>query len=326
MTATAAWVRVAALGVSLALAGPCWAGGPYPDHPVKIIAPFTAGGPTDLVARLVADKLSQSLKQQFYVENHTGAGGNIGMAQVARAEPDGYTILVASSSFVVNPSLYANNPYDPFKDFAPITLAGAAPNILVVHPSVEAKTVKELVALLQANPAKYSIANPGFGTTPQLAAELFKLDFKLNQPSVPYAGGAPAIQATVAGQTQVGFANLTPAAPQILGGTLRGIAITALHRSEALPDVPTMAEAGVKGQESETMQGVFVPAGTPQSIVDLLNKEIAKAMALPDVRAKCKQVGLDIVADTPAEFSVYIKKEVDKWHKVIVDAKIAQIQ
>jgi tripartite-type tricarboxylate transporter receptor subunit TctC len=327
MTAIAAWSRIAALGAGLVLAGSsCWAASAYPDRPVKIIAPFTAGGPTDLVARLLADQLSQSLKQQFYVENHPGAGGNIGMAQVARAEPDGYTILVASSSYVVNPSLYANNPYDPFKDFAPVTLAGAAPNILVVHPSVEAKTIKELVALLQTNPAKYSIANPGLGTTPQLAAELFKLDFKLNQPSVPYAGGAPAIQATVAGQTQVGFANLTPAAPQIAGGTLRGIAVTALHRSEALPDVPTMAEAGVQGQESETMQGVFVPAGTPQNIVDLLNTEIAKAMALPDVKAKCKQVGLDIVADTPAEFSVYIKKEVDKWHKVIVDAKIAQIQ
>jgi tripartite-type tricarboxylate transporter receptor subunit TctC len=205
-------------------------------------------------------------------------------------------------------------------------LAGAAPNILVVHPSVEAKTVKDLIALLQANPAKYAIANPGLGTTPELAAELFKLDFKLDQPSVPYAGGAPAIQATVAGQTQVGFANLTPAAPQILGGTLRGLAVTALKRSAALPDVPTMAEAGVQGQESETMQGVFVPTGTPQSIVDLLNKEIAKAMALPDVQAKCNQVGLVIVADTPAEFSAYISKEVDKWHKVIVDAKIPQIQ
>ena len=324
MVAIKAVARLLALCGSFVWAGSCWAA--YPDRPVKIIAPFTAGGPTDLVARLLADKLSQSLKQQFYVENHPGAGGNIGMVQVARSAPDGYTILVASSSFVVNPSLYAKNPYDPFKDFAPITLAGAAPNILVVHPSVEAKTVKDLVALLQANPAKYSIANPGLGTTPQLAAELFKLAFKLDQPSVPYAGGAPAIQATVAGQTQVGFANLTPAAPQILGGTLRGLAITALHRSEAVPEVPTMAEAGVQGQESETMQGVFVPAGTPQSVIDLLHKEIVKAMALPDVKAKCKQVGLDIVADTPAEFSVYIKKEIDKWHKVIIDAKIAQIQ
>jgi tripartite-type tricarboxylate transporter receptor subunit TctC len=298
----------------------------YPDRPVKMIAPFTAGGPTDLVARLLADKLSQSLGRQFYVENRTGAGGNVGMTQAARSAPDGYTILVASSSYVVNPSLYANNPYDPFKDFAPVTLAGAAPNILVVHPSVAAKTVKQLVALLQANPAKYAIANPGFGTTPQLAAELFKLAFKLDQPSVPFAGGAPAIQATVAGQTQVGFANLTPAAPQILGGTLRGIAITALKRSEALPDLPTMLEAGVEGQESETMQGVLVPAGTPKEIVGLLNREMLKALASPDVQAKCKDVGLEIVADTPDEFAAYIKKEVDKWARVIADAKIQKIQ
>jgi tripartite-type tricarboxylate transporter receptor subunit TctC len=326
MTAITACARLTVLCASLIMTTACRAAGAYPDHPVKIIAPFTAGGPSDLVARLLADKLSQSLNQKFYVENHPGAGGNIGMTQVARSAPDGYTILVASSSYVVNPSLYASKPYDPFKDFAPVSLAAAAPNILVVHPSIAARTVKELVALLQANPGKYAIANPGLGTTPQLAAELFKLNFSLNQPSVPYAGGAPAIQATVAGQTQIGFANLTPAEPQIAGGTLRGLAITALKRSDALPDVPTMLEAGVEGQESETMQGVFVPAGTPQSIVELLNREIAKAMQLPDVKAKCAQLGLDIVADTPAKFSIYIKKEVDKWHKVITDAKIAQIQ
>jgi len=317
---------LAALCASLLLATVCRAAGAYLDHPVKIIAPFTAGGPTDLVARLLADKLSQSLKQQFYVENHPGAGGNIGMTLAARAVPDGYTILVASSSYTVNPSLYANNPYDPFKDFAPISLAAAAPNILVVHPSLAAKTVKELVALLQANPGKYAIANSGLGTTPQLASELFKLDFKLDQPSVPYAGGAPAIQATVAGQTLIGFANLTPAEPQITGGTLRGLAITALKRSAALPDVPTMLEAGVSGQESETMQGVLVPAGTPSDIIDLLNKEIVKAMRQPDVMEKCAKLGFDIVADTPAEFAGYIGKDVGKWRKVITDAKIPQIQ
>jgi tripartite-type tricarboxylate transporter receptor subunit TctC len=329
MRAITLCARLAALGAglitSLIMASACWAGA-YPDRPVKIIAPFTAGGPTDLIARLLADKLSQSLKQQFYVENRSGAGGNIGMTQVARATADGYTILVASSSYVVNPSLYASNPYDPFKDFAPISLAAAAPNILVVHPSMAAKTVKELIALLQANPGKYAIANPGLGTTPQLAAELFKLNFHLDQPSVPYAGGAPAIQATVAGQTQIAFANLTPAAPQIAGGTLRGLAITALKRSAALPDLPTMLEAGVEGQESETMQGVLVPAGTPQDIIGLLNQEIVKAMQQPDVKAKCAELGLDVVADTPAEFAAYIKKEVDKWHKVITDAKIAQVQ
>jgi tripartite-type tricarboxylate transporter receptor subunit TctC len=217
-------------------------------------------------------------------------------------------------------------PYDPFKDFAPVSLAAASPNILVVHPSVPAKTVKELVALLNADPGKYAIANPGFGTTPQLAAELFKLAFKFDQPSVPYAGGAPAIQATVAGQTQVAFANLTPASPHVLAGTLRALAITALKRSALLPDAPTMLEAGVEDQESETMQGVLVPAGTPSEIIALLNREVVKAMASPDLAAKCKEVGLDIVADTPAEFAGYIKKDVAKWYKVIVDAKIAQIQ
>jgi tripartite-type tricarboxylate transporter receptor subunit TctC len=326
MVAMTSAPRLLALCAGLVWAGSCCAADTYPTHSVKIIAPFTAGGPSDFVARLLADKLSQTLGRPFYVEDHPGAGGNIGMAQVARSAPDGYTILVASSSYVVNPSLYANNPYDPFKDFAPITLAGAAPNILIVHPSMPAKTVKELIALLQANPGKYAIANSGLGTTPQLAAELFKLAFKLDQPSVPYAGGAPVIQAVVAAQTLVGFANLTTAAPQILGGTLRGLAVTALKRAAAVPDVPTMPEAGVQGQESETMQGVFVPGGTPAAIIDLLNREMVKALAQPDVQEKCKQIGLDIVADTPAEFAAYIKKEVDRWHQVIVDAKIAQIQ
>ena len=319
-------VRIAlALGAAL-LSGAAFAADTYPNHPVKIIAPFAAGGPSDFVARLLADKLSKSLGQQFYVEDHSGAGGNIGMTQVARAAPDGYTILVASSSFVVNPSLYANKPYDPYKDFAPITLAGASANIVLAHPSVPAKTIKDLIALMQANPGKYAIANAGLGTTPELAAELFKLDFKLDQPSVPYGGGAPAIQAVIADQTPIGFANLTPATPHILAGTLHGIAVTSLKRSAALPNVPTMIEDGVQGQESETMQGVFVPGGTPPDIVALLNREIVKALHQPDVQEKCKQVGLDIVADTPAEFAVYIKKEIDRWHKVIVDAKIPQVQ
>jgi tripartite-type tricarboxylate transporter receptor subunit TctC len=326
MKATGVCVGLAAMVVSMVTASACWAADAYPNHPVKIIAPFTAGGPTDLIARLLADKLSQSLKQQFYVENHPGAGGNIGMVQVERSAADGYTILVASSSYVVNPSLYANKPFDPFKDFAPVTLAAASPNILVVHPSIAAKSVKDLIALLQANPAKYTIANPGLGTTPQLAAELFKLNFNLDQPSVPYAGGAPAIQATVAGQTQVAFANLSPAAPHILGGTLRGIAVTAQKRSAALPDLPTMIESGIEGQESETMQGVLVPAGTPADIVDLLNREMVKAMHAADVKAKCDELGFDIVANTPQEFAGYIKKDVDKWAKVIKDAKIPQIQ
>jgi tripartite-type tricarboxylate transporter receptor subunit TctC len=298
----------------------------YPDHPVKIIAPFAAGGPTDVISRIIAQQLSESLKQYFIVENHVGAGGNLGMTLAARSAPDGYTILVASSSYVVNPSLYANNPYDPYKDFIPITLAAGSPNIVTVHPSVPVKTMKELIALILANPGKYSIANAGFGTTPQLASELFKLTYKLDAPSVPYGGGEPAVQSTVGNHTPVAFSAIPPAAPQIAGGNLRGLAVTAAKRSGALPDVPTTAEAGIPDQESETMQGVFVPAGTPKEIVELLHNEIVKLMRLPDVQQKCADLGFDVVANSQADFLAYIKKEIDKWHKVIVDAKIPQIQ
>ncbi len=312
--------------VAVTSSGAVFAQGAYPDHPVKIIAPFAAGGPSDLIGRILADKLSSSLKQRFYVEDHPGAGGNIGMTLAARSAPDGYTILVASSSFTVNPSLYAKPAYDPFKDFAPVTLAVDSPNMLIVNPSFPAKTVAELVALLRANPGKYAIANSGLGTTPMLAAELFKLSFKLDATSVPYNGGAPAVQATVANQTPIGFATLPPVYPQVVGGNLRGLAVTAAKRAATLPNVPTMAESGAENQESDTMQGIFVPAGTPPDIVALLNREIVKALQLPDVQAKCKELGFDIVADTSEEFSAYIKKEVERWHKVIVDAKIQPIQ
>jgi tripartite-type tricarboxylate transporter receptor subunit TctC len=308
------------------MAGTASAQSTYPDRPVKIIAPFAAGGPSDLIGRLVADKLSASLKQRFYVEDHPGAGGNIGMTQVARSAPDGYTILVASSSFSVNPSLYAGKPYDPFKDFAPVTLAVDSPNVLMVHPSVPVKTVKELIALLQANPGKYAIAQSGLGTTPMLAAELFKLTFKLDVTTVPYNGGAPAVQAVLANQAPIGFATLPPAYPQISSGGIRALAVTSAKRSPALPDVPTMAEAGAPDEESDTMQGIFVPAGTPPEVVALLNREIVKALQLPDVQAKCKELGFDVIANTPDEFTAYLKKDIDRWHKVIVDAKIPQIQ
>ena len=326
MTAITFSARVLALGAALIAVAPCWAAGTYPDHPVKIVAPFAAGGPSDIIGRILADKLSSSLKQRFYVEDHPGAGGNIGMTQVARSAPDGYTILVASSSFTVNPSLYAKPPYDPFKDFAPVTLAVDSPNVLIVHPSMPVKTLKELVALIRANPGRYAIANSGLGTTPMLATELLKLTFKLEATSVPYNGGAPAVQATVANQTPIGFATLPPAYPHVVSGNLRALAVTSAKRAATLPNVPTMAEAGAPDQESDTMQGIFVPAGTPPEIVAVLNREIVKALALPDVQAKCKELGFDVVGNSPADFSAYIKKEVGRWHKVIVDAKIPQIK
>lgn len=232
MSAVSFASRVLALCVGLAWTGAAFAADTYPNHPVKIIAPFAAGGPSDIIARILADKLSSALKQQFYVEDHAGAGGNIGMTQVARSAPDGYTILVASSSFIVNPSLYAHNPYDPYKDFVPVTLAVDLPNALFVHPSVPAKTVKELIALMKADPGKYPIANSGLGTTPMLASELFKLTFKLDVTTVPYNGGAPVIQAVVGNQTPTGFATLPPAYPQLVAGTLRALAVTSAKRAE----------------------------------------------------------------------------------------------
>ena len=316
---------ILAAALLAAAVGAAPASAAYPDRPVKVLVPFAPAGPTDVMARLIAQKLSEALKQQFYVENHPGAGGNIGMVQVARSAPDGYTILVASSSYTVNPSLYAKNPYDAFKDFQPITLAAASPNILAINPNIPAKTVKELVDLMTKDPGKYSVANPGVGTTPQLAAELFKLTNKLESPSVPFGGAGPAIQSAVGGHTPVVFSALPPAAAQVTGGTLRALAVTSAKRSVALPDVPTMAEAGFKEQESETMQGIFVPAATPKDIVDLLHREVVKVMNLPDVKEKCAQLGFDVVANTPAEFATYIKTDVEKWEKVIKDAKVPQI-
>jgi len=319
-------MRTMAVAVALAAGIGMASAANYPDHPVRVIVPFAAGGPTDVMARLVAQKLSENLKQQFFVENRPGAGGNIGTMAAAHATADGYTLLVASSSYVVNPSLYAKNPYNAFTDFVPITLAAASPNILVVNASFPAKSVKELVELLKKEPGKYSIANPGIGTTPQLAAELFKLSLKVDASSVPFGGAGPAIQSAVAGHTPIAFTALPPTSPQVQAGTLRGLAVTSAKRSAALPDVPTLAEAGFTEQESETMQGVFAPAKTPKEITDLLYKEIAKIMAMPDVKEKCAQLGFDPVANTPDEFAAYIKKEVEKWGRVIRDAKIKQIE
>lgn len=299
----------------------------YPARPVKIIVPFAPAGPTDVMARLIAQKLSDSLGKQFYIENHPGAGGNLGMAMVANAPPDGYTLLLVSSSVVVNPSLYEKVPYDVYKSLAPITLAGSSPNILVVHPSVPVANVKELIAYIQANPGKVSFASPGFGTTASLAAESFKYALKLDIQPVPFNGAGPALNAVVAGQVQLGFMALPPVMAHLKAGTLRALAMTTEKRVAAAPDVPTMAEAGVPGDQiSDVMQAMFAPTGTPKPVVDLLQKEVAKAVAAPDVKAKLDSLGFDAIADTPEHFAARIRVEVPKWAKVIEAAKIEKVK
>ena len=294
----------------------------YPTRPVRLIVPFAPGGPTDVFARLLAQKLSTNLGQQFYVENQVGGGGNIGMGNAARAAPDGYTVVFVSTSYIVNPSLHPKIPYDPYKDFAPVTLAAISPNLLSVHPSVPAKDVRELIAFLKANPGRYSFASAGVGTTPHLSGELFKLSQKLDLVHVPFNGSGPAIASTLAGHTPIAFTVITPAVPQVRDGKLRGLAVTTAKRSPALPDVPTLAEAGLADQEADTMQGILVPAGTPKPVIDLLHREIVKVMALPEIRERMAELGFEAVANTPDEFSARIKVEIPKWAKVIRDANI----
>src|SRR3954471_19588500 len=294
----------------------------YPNKSVRVVVGFAAGGPTDVIARIVAQKLSDSLHQQFYVENVPGAGGNTASGQVARAPADGYTIMVISTGFVVNPSLYARVPYDPTKDFAPVTLVAASPNVLVVNPSVPAKTIPELVQLIRDNPGKYSFAGPGVGSTPHLSGELFRLAFDLDLPHVPFTGAGPAIQSTLGGHTPVAFTALPPALGPVKDGQLRALGVAADKRVVSLPDVPTFAEQGVKGQEADTLTGIVVPAATPKEIIDLLYEEIAKAVAQPDVKDKLAALGFNPIANTPDEFGARIKAEIEKWGKVVRDAKL----
>jgi tripartite-type tricarboxylate transporter receptor subunit TctC len=294
----------------------------YPNRPVRVVVGFPPGGPTDVIARLVSQKLSDSLGQQFFVENLSGAGGNIAAGQVARVTPDGYTIMAISTGFMVNPSLYARVPYDPIKDFSAVTLVAVSPNVVVVNPSVPAKTLPELVQLIRDNPGKYSYAGPGIGSTPQLGGELFRLTYKLDLVHVPFAGAAPAVQATAGGHTPIAFTALPSSLSMIQSGQVRAIGIAASERSESIPDVPTFAEQGVKDQDADTLTGIVAPAGTPKQIVELLAREIAKSVAQPEFRQRLAVLGFNPVANTPDEFSARIKIEIEKWGKVVRAANL----
>lgn len=312
----------AAAALGLIAAADAEGAGSYPDKPVRIIVPFAPAGPTDIVARLIATKLSERLGKQFYVENVGGAGGNTGMGQAARAAADGYTVLFVSSSYVVNPSLYPKIPYDPYRDFAPVTEVGASPNVLLVNQSVPAKTVAELVGYIKANPGKLSYGSAGTGTTPHLSGEMFRLTQNLDIVHVPFSGAGPAVQALAGGHVPIAFVALPPAIPMIQEGTIRALAVTSATRVAATPDVPTLAEAGLPDQDADTMQAVLVPVATPRPIVDLLYHEIKAIVAEPDIQERFAVLGLGSIASTPEEFAAQIRREIAKWGKVIHDANI----
>jgi tripartite-type tricarboxylate transporter receptor subunit TctC len=294
----------------------------YPVRPVRVIVPFAPGGVTDVAARLVAGKLSEQLGKQFYVENIVGGSGNIGMGQAAKAVPDGYTVLTAFSSYVINSVLFAHIPYDPVNDFDPISLAVTSTTVLVVNPALAASTVAELIALVRANPGKYTYASAGTGTTAHLAGEQFRLAFGLDLVHVPFTGAAPAMASVVAGHTPIGFGAPTAIVPLLPDGRLRALAVSSKSRTQTLPEVPTMAEAGYPEIEGDSFVGFVVPAGTPRDIVALLNREIVKSMATVEMKERQLALGNDIVASTPEEFRKRIEAELAIWRKVIRTANI----
>jgi len=294
----------------------------YPSRPVRLIVPFAPGGPTDVFARLIAQKFSAEFGKQFYVENIAGGAGNIGTAQAARAAPDGYTILVSVSAFVTNPAFLSKAPYDPIKDFAPVAIPVASAIALVVHPSVPARTLAELVALIRANPGKYSYASGGAGAQPHLAFEQFRVSLGLDVVYVPFTGAGPTIAAVVAGQVPIAISSLPPAMPQIKEGSLRALALTSKSRSRKLPDIPTASEAGYPILEGDQWLGVFLPASTPEEIIAILHRKIVEFVAQPDMKERLDSLDFYPVESTPKEFAERIKVEFETWRKVIQAAQI----
>ena len=295
----------------------------YPSKPVRFVVPFAPGGTTDVLARLVGEKLSASLGQQFVVDNKPGAGGNVGTAQVAKAEPDGYTLLMGTvGTHAINASIYPSLPYDPVQDFAPVTLVATVPNVLVVNPEVPANSVAELIALAKEKPGELNFASSGNGSSIHLSGELFKAMTGVDIVHVPYKGSGPAVVDLLGGQVQMMFDNLPSSAPQIKAGKLRPLGVTSKERSPTLPDVPTIAEAGVPGYEALSWFGVLVPAGTRDAIVAKLQNEIAKALADPAMRERFAELGAVPVGGTSAEFADLITAETAKWAKVVQDAGI----
>jgi len=295
----------------------------YPTKPVKIVVPFPAGGAVDVIARIIAQGLSESLDGKFVVENLPGAGGDIGTVAVAAAPADGHTMLFVAPDFVTSPLVKAKPAFDPLKSFAPVTLAASAQEVIVVHPSVPASTIKELLAVLKGNSSKHSMAIPGYGTLGHLEGiRLFALSHGLQVPYVPFQGMGPAVTSTLGGHTTVLFAPIALVAGNLKDGQLRALAVEGGKRSPILPDVPTLAEAGIPNHESEFATGALVPAGTSKHVIDLLHGQIARIMTLSETRARLATLGFDPVASSPDAFTAWIETETAKWAPVVRQANV----
>jgi tripartite-type tricarboxylate transporter receptor subunit TctC len=290
----------------------------YPVKPVRLVSPYPPGGANDILARIISPKLGEYLGQQIVIENRSGAAGNIGAEFVAKAAPDGYTILMGqASNLTINVSLMSKMPYDPVKDLAPVTLVATTPNLLVVHPSLPVRTVKDLVALAKAKPGAVNYASSGSGSAGHLAGELFKRVAQIDMVHIPYKGAAPALIDVVAGQAQLYFTSPISATPFVKGGRLRMVAVTSLKRSPSLPDIPTVAESGYADFEVVSWWGILTPAAVPREIIARLHTDIVKVLALPETKIKFADQGADVASNTPAEFAAYIKTEIAKWGKLI---------
>lgn len=290
---------------------------PFPNKPIKIIVPFPAGGTVDFFARVVSTKLSDALGQSVLVENKAGAGGNIAAEAVAKASPDGYTLLMGSEVVAINTSLYSKLAYDPVKDLAPITLVGTVPNILIVNPSLPVNSVKELIALATKTPGKISFASTGQGTSSHLSSELFKLMANVDLLHIPYKGGPPAVADLIGGQVNMMFINMPTGLAHVKSGKARVLAVSSARRAAQLPDVPTVDQAGLKGFETAAWSGLYAPAGTPPEVIARLNAEVVKILKMPSVKEQLAGQGAEPVGDTPEEFGRFTRDEIAKWAKLI---------
>lgn len=309
--------------VALAAAVPATAQ-TYPNKPIRLVVPFAAGGPGDFVARLIAPKMTETLGQTVVVDNRGGANGIIATETIAKAAPDGYSLLIISAGFTVNATLYTKLPYDPLKDFAPVSLANSGPAIVVVNPNVPVKSVKDLIAYAKAQQGKLNYASSGIGAPSHLAVELFKTMTGTEMAHVAYKGMAPGMVDLIAGQVQVAFPTISAALSHVKTNRLRGLAVTSAQRSPAAPDLPTISEAGVPGYEASNWYGVAAPAKTPRAVINRLHDDMVKALATAEVKEKMLAQGMDPVSKTPDDFSAYIKSEIGKWAKVIKAAGVKQ--